>query len=293
VTPTTVLAAVAGAMVSAGMVLVVVGLVPTTTPLRVREPRTRPARRGAWARWRWGLAAGAGLLGWVLTGWPVAFPAVAAGVLGLPVLLGTAAQAARGIDRVEAVEDWTRRLADVLALGVGLEQAVIGSVRTAPDPIRGEVEELAARLAARWPTETALRGFADALADPAGDLVVAALILGDRRRGPGLARALASVADAVAEEVAVRRRIEADRAKPRATARAVTLITLGVVVFGLASGTYLAPYGTPLGQLVLAGIGAAFAASLLWMRSMTLTPAQPRLLAPGTSASVPAERGGR
>ena len=123
--------------------------------------------------------------------------------------------------------------------------------------------------------------------------MVAALILGDRRRGPGLARALASVADAVAEEVAVRRRIEADRAKPRATARAVTLITLGVVVFGLASGTYLAPYGTPLGQLVLAGIGAVFTASLLWMRSMTLTSAQPRVLAPAQPTSMPVSGGGR
>ena len=46
VTPTTVLAAVAGAMVAAGMVLVVVGLIPTTAPARVREPQDphRPAR---------------------------------------------------------------------------------------------------------------------------------------------------------------------------------------------------------------------------------------------------------
>ena len=52
----------------------------------------------------------------------------------------------------------------------------------------------------------------------------------------------------------MRRKVEAERAKPRATARAVTLITLGVVLVGALNGTYLAPYGTPLGQLVLAVI---------------------------------------
>ena len=97
-----------------------------------------------------------------------------------------------------------------------------------------EVSALAARLAARWPTETALRAFADDLDDATGDLVVATLILGARRRGPGLARVLTAVADSVAEEVAMRRKVEAERAKPRTTARAVTLITLGVVAVGVA-----------------------------------------------------------
>ena len=136
------------------------------------------------------------------------------------------------------------------------------------------------RLTARWPTETALRAFADDLGDATGDLAVAALILGHHRRGPGLARALTAVADSVAQEVAMRRRVEADRAKPRATARAVTLITLGVVAVGALNKTYLAPYGTPLGQLVLAGIAVAFVAALAWMRALTLSRPTPRLLAP-------------
>ena len=96
-----------------------------------------------------------------------------------------------------------------------------------------------------------MRAFADDLDDATGDLIVATLILGARRRGPGLARVLSAVADSVAEEVAMRRKVEAERAKPRTTARAVTLITLGVVAVGSLNGTYLAPYRTLLGQLVL------------------------------------------
>ena len=70
----------------------------------------------------------------------------------------------------------------------------------------------------------------------------------------------------------MRRRVEADRARPRATARAVTVITLLVVGVGLANGGYLAPYSTPLGQLVLVGVTALFVAALAWMRAMTHCP---------------------
>ena len=167
-------------------------------------------------------------------------------------------------------------------VGVGLEQAITTSLRSVPEAIRPEVATLAARLGARWPTESALRAFADDLGDATGDLVVASLILGHRRRGPGLANALTAVANSVAEEVSMRRRVEADRAKPRATARAVTLITLGVVALGMLNKTYLAPYGTALGQLVLLTVAGLFIGALAWMRALTLSAPAPRLLAPTT-----------
>jgi Flp pilus assembly protein TadB len=206
-------------------------------------------------------------------------------VVGLPSLLTTARTANRSIERIEAVEEWARRLADILSVGVGLEQAVTTSVRTVPDPIRSEVTTLTARLNARMPTEQALRLFADDLNDATGDLVVAALLLGHRRRGPGLARTLSSVADAVADEVATRRRIEADRAKPRTTARAVTLITISVACLGMLNREYVEPYGTPLGQLALLAIVGMFVGSLVWMRSLTLGKPQPRLIASAREGS--------
>ena len=177
-----------------------------------------------------------------------------------------------------ALEDWTRRLSDVLTVGVGLEQAITASLRTTPAAITTEVTALTARLGARWPTEAALRAFADELDDPTGDLVAAALILGARRRGPGLAAVLDGLAATVAEEVAMRRKVEADRARPRTTARWVTLITVGVVGLGALNGTYLRPYGTTIGQLVLAALGLAFAAALLWMRAISDGATDPRFL---------------
>lgn len=215
---------------------------------------------------------------WAVTRWPVAGLIVAAVLAGLPYLLGSAKVAARAIDRVEAIEEWTRRLADVLATGVGLEQALTASAASCPPPLRTEVGALVARLAARWPTEQALRAFADDLDDAAGDFVVASLLLASRRRGPGLAGVLTAVAGSVGDEVGSRRKVEAERAKPRSTARLVTLITLGVAAVLTLNGTYLAPYGDTLGQLVLAAIAGAFTGCLLWMRALTLTPPASRFL---------------
>jgi Flp pilus assembly protein TadB len=278
-TMTSLLGGLAGLLVVLGLITVVsagrrVPTAPAPTKVQTFTRRTRhtDSRRVT-------AAALVGATVWLLTGWPVAGLIAAAAVAGLPLLLSTSKVAARGISRLEAIEDWTRRLSDILVVGVGLEQAIATSLKSVPEPIRPEVSTLSARLVARVPTEEALRQFADELADPMGDFVVAALILGHRRRGPGLARALSSVADSVSEEVALRRRVEADRAKPRTTARAVTLITLGVVGVGAMNGAYIQPYGTAVGQLVLLSVTAMFIAALTWMRALTLSKPQPRLLA--------------
>jgi Flp pilus assembly protein TadB len=281
---TTLLAAIAGILTTTGILLAVVGARRTTRPARVRTVRVRGARSRVTTsrRTRVWIAGGVGLAVWAVSGWPVAGAIVTITVLGLPVLLGTGSVATRAIARIEAVEEWTRRVADVLVAGVGLEQALVASLATCPEPIRPEVAALCARLSARWTPEQALRAFADEVDDAAADLVAAALVLAARRRGPGLARVLTSVADSVAEEVVVRRKVEAERAKPRATARAVTLITLAVVAVGALNGTYLAPYATGFGQLVLAVIAAGFIACLAWMRALTLSAPEPRFLASRT-----------
>lgn len=274
--PEAILGGVAGLAVTSGLATCVAAWLPRTAVPAADKPKwIAPSADPR----KWGFAGAAALASWLVTGWPVVGLIVGAAVVGLPVLLGTAGSAARDIARVEAIEDWTRRLADILVVGVGLEQAVATSVRSTPEAIRVEVEALAARLSARWPTEAALRDFANDLADPAADLVVASLILGHRRRGPGLTRALSSVADSVGEEVAMRRRVEADRAKPRTTARAVTLITLSIAGLGALNPTYLRPYGTALGQLVLLAVATLFVGALTWMRSLTLSQPQARLLA--------------
>ena len=132
---------------------------------------------------------GAGVMAWLVTGWVLAVVAVPVAVVGLPILLSSGSAASR-IQRLEAMEEWTRSLSGVLTVGVGLEQALVATLRSTPAPIAPEVTRLVARLRARWVTEDALRAFADELDDSTGDLIAANLILGARRRGAGLSSVL-------------------------------------------------------------------------------------------------------
>ncbi len=265
------------ALVTAGGVALMIAAIVGWDPRPRMIARQQPG--WTWTSLRWPVSALAGAVTGAVTGWPALGLGAAAAVIALPAMAGAGAQAEEDIDRVEAVEEWIRRLADVLAIGVGLEQAIQTAARTAPAPIVDDVATLSARIAARTPTETALRRFADDLDDPSADLVVAALILASRRRGPGVAAALTAIADSVGEEVAARRRIEADRAKPRTTARAVTVITMAIIAAGLLNRTYTGPYGTFLGQVVLAATLGFFGAALWWMHSMTRSVQPARILA--------------
>lgn len=219
----------------------------------------------------------AGVLVWLLFGWPIAVLVLPVAVPGIPALLGGSAEGNR-IQRLEAMEEWTRALAGVLTVGVGLEQAIIATLRSTPDPIRREVATLVARLRARWPTPAALKAFADDLGDATGDQIAASLLLGSTRRGAGLASLLEGLAQTVADDVRIRRAIEADRAKPRSTARWITIITLVVLGLLTLNGDYIQPYRTGIGQLLLVLLLGGYVACLVWLRRMVQGTPLPRFI---------------
>ncbi len=269
---------VGGALVVIGVIGLVAGL--QRTPERPAAPR-RPGRLAGMRLSRRSqllLAAGSGpgVVVALVSGWLLALLVVPVAVVGLPVLL-TSDQVGT-IRRLEAMEEWIRSLSGVLTAGVGLEQALIVTLRSTPEPIRPEVSRLVARLRARWSTEAALREFADDLDDATGDLIAANLILGARRRGPGLASVLESLAESVAADVRSRRQVEADRAKPRTTARWVTIITIGVLVVLAFTGNYVDPYTTVFGQVILALLLGVYVAVLVWMRKMAAGKRLPRFI---------------
>lgn len=278
--------ALAGALVVGGLMALVAGLRPS--PVIERPSRSRTLRRVS-RQTRMLLLCGilAGVVAFLVTGWVLALVIVPVAFVGLPVLLSSSS-AAQSIQKLEAMEEWTRSLSGVLTVGVGLEQALVATLRSTPAAIAPEVTRLVARLRARWVTEDALRAFADELDDATGDLVAANLILGARRRGAGLASVLEGLAESVAADVRARRQVEADRAKPRATARWVTLISVGVLVVLSVSGEYVKPYQSPLGQIVLVSLLSAYVATLVWMKRMAAGRAVPRFLAP---APISAGRG--
>ena len=282
------LAGVCGALLVAGLLIGGYALTAPDAPPRPRHRRIRSTPqldRAASRRQRllWAAAAAATCGVWLASGWPVGGLLAGLTVAGVPWLLGQFSAGSAEVERLEALQEWVRRTSDVLAAGGGLEQTLIRSARTAPEPIGVQVATLTARLQARWPTDRALLAFADDLGDAAGDLVVAALLLGAELRGPGLARVLTELAHSLTEEVTMRRKVEADRAKPRANARWLLLITVAAAGLAALNGDYLAPYGSGVGQLVLAAIAGMIVGCLLWMRRLTAPAVTPRFLVDDTS----------
>lgn len=277
----TLLVAVAGALVAGGLLALVAGLLARPVPpARPQRHSTRRLRMSQRTRMLSGVGLGLGALVAVLTGWVIALAIAPLALAGIPVLLA-APPAQREVARLEAMEEWVRTVSGTLGAGVGLEQALLRSLRSTPEPIKPEVTRLAGRLRARWATEDALRAFADDLDDPTGDLIAANLALGARRRGGGLTTVLGALAESVGEDVRARREIESDRAKPRSNARLITGITLAVLVFLSLSGDYIAPYGTPVGQILLGTFLAMYVGMLIWLRKMAQGKVMPRFI--GTS----------
>lgn len=277
-----IIAATAGALIVAGLL----GLAAEVAGVEIVPRR---ARRNVVARASWWqratlrtrrlivAAAVVGVVLWLLTGWVLAVVLVPVAVLLVPWLM-SAPEGARDIERLEALEEWTRALSGILTSGQGVEQALIASVRSTPDAIQPEITRLAARLRARWATEAALRALADELDDATGDLIAANLMLAARRRTAGVARVLESLAESVAADVRARREIEADRAKPRSTARWVTIGTVGMLVYLSFTGDFVAPYGTALGQVLLALYLSAYLGALVWMKRMARGRPLPRFI---------------
>jgi len=293
----TVLVLLLAAGVAGGLLLVATALVPAWRPdprnaVRWRRRRRRPSsvterRRQDWQRGRRAvLAVGSGLLILLYLRIPATALLVATLAWLTPTLLGGAAEAEASIARLEALADWTRRVADLMSSGAGLEQAMEASLSSCPPPITTEVGALVARLTARWTAADALRAFADDLVD--ADEVVGALILAaDVARGAGLRQALIALAEATEARVRARREVEADRAKPRSGARTVMIIIgVSLAAVMLLGRQFLIPYRSLMGEIVLVVDGALFLAALWWMRTLSRTPPEPRLLPPSTGPAA-------
>ncbi|MEV0168983.1 type II secretion system F family protein [Nonomuraea fuscirosea] len=273
------LAALAGAALIAGPLLAFAG--SRHVPVRPPRPPRRRIPRAAVMPFAYGTTALC--VTWWLTGWPVAAAGVAAGAITLPRML-TNRDTVRRIERLEALEAWIRHLADVLGGSAGIEEALRSSADHPPAPIATEVRALARRLSYRTPTEQALRAFADDLADPTGDMIAGALILACRARGQGLREVLQRLARTVAKDVAARREIDAERATHRVTARWVVGALLGYTGFALLNTTYVSPFGTLGGQLVLAIVIGLYAGAFVWLHRLARPPKGHRFLNAGESS---------
>lgn len=255
------------------------GIEPASTQER------RPSLRGQSAAPGWpspqrlrlgAVALGAGAVAYLVTRWPMAVPICVLAVLGSEGLGGGSGK--KVVSRLEAIATWTEMLRDTLSSAAGLNQALLATAVTAPEPIRLAVTRLAARVTSGVPLVSALVAYGEELADPAADTVVACLVMAATERAQRLNDLLGAMAAATREEVDMRLRIESSRASGRTAVRTVTGFSLGFfLLMALFARSYMSPYSTAGGQLVLGVVALLFGLGLMLMARMVRPAAFARL----------------
>ena len=289
-TGTVAFAAVLGAGVGLGLLLILRGLLGPNASQEDACAGGESASRRRLSRWqqrrrpvdgrRVALCVAVALTVGVVTRWPVA--AALAGVAGwaLPTLIGPDRDHKRRLARIEAVATWTESLRDTLGAAAGLEQAITATATLAPEAIRDEVTALAGRLRRGDRLADALQGFAADLDDPTGDLVVTALVMAAERNARHIGELLSSLATAARDQASLRMRVVAGRARVRTSSRVITAVTLtmagGLV---LLNRRYLTPYDTVSGQLLLLVVGGFFAFGFAWLSRISRIAEPDRVLA--------------
>jgi Flp pilus assembly protein TadB len=280
------LAAAIGALIGCGVFLLVAalrGLPPRPPGSRShsleRRFRELISTRGA-------VALIAGILALMATRWVVAGIGVALLVLGWRSL-GGAASERKAMAKLEGLATWTESLRDTIAGAVGLEQAIPASLRVAAPSLLVPLERLVGRLHTRVPMPDALRMFADELDDPGADLIIAALIINSRLRGPGLRDLLGALSASVREELDMRRKVNAERRSTRRSAQIVVGVSVGLaLLLGVFNHGYVQVYDSVAGQVVLIVIVALYAAGFIWIRKLARFDVPERLLSGPSAAAV-------
>lgn len=173
------------------------------------------------------------------------------------------------LERVEALATWTEQLRDVLMAGDQPIGAIQATVSTCPEPVRPQVRALAARLG-RQPEQVVLRQFADELDDPTADLVAAGLLVA-LTKGGRAERVLSSLAQQARHQAERRKLLEAEREPARREVWWVTGLMTMQLLGGLlfARSSYLAPYRTFTGQVVLGVLLAAFLGLIIYVQRLS------------------------
>ena len=277
----TLLLAVSGALIGAGLALAVSTRLPGLHIPALRRGQDPAAHTGSGAVTprRVALVLSAALAVYLLTGWPVGALLGAAAAWFLPTLLGPDRDHARRLALIDAVAAFTEMLRDTLTASAGLNQALTVASQHAPAPIRPAAQHMAEQLWERdATTRQALHAFADEIADPTCDLVALALASASEHPTRDLAGLLSSLATTAREQAAMRTRIAVARARTRTAVRIVTGTTLALAaVLLVADRHYLAPYNTAAGQLTLLITGALFGLGFSWLRKLGTVPQPGRL----------------
>ena len=174
---------------------------------------------------------------------------------------------------VEGIATFAELLRDSVSSAAGLEQAIRTVAGSVPQVIRPAVVRLTADM--RYGrTEDALRQFAEEVAHPTSDFVVAALLTAVQHQTRDLSGLLTQLSDSARDECRLYMRVWVSRARTRSAVRIVgASLAAFVGALFLFSPAYLAPYASMTGAVALVVVACGFASGLYLLdRMATFSP---------------------
>lgn len=179
---------------------------------------------------------------------------------------------------IEAVAVFTEHLRDTIASSAGIEQAIAATLDACPIAIEPQLRRLVADMQ-YGSLGDGLRRFADELAHPLSDFVVAALLSTIENRSRDLSGLLTQLSSSAREECRLHLRVWVSRSRTRSAVRIVggSLLTF-VMGLALFDAEYLAPYATASGVVVLAVVCSGFGTGLWLLHRMSQFETPVRLI---------------
>ncbi len=179
---------------------------------------------------------------------------------------------------VEALAVWIEQLRDTMAGARGLEQAIAATSETAPVLLRPSVIRLADRLD-HESLSTSARTFAEEVDNSLADFVVAVLVTASQQQVRDVGAVLGQLSECCRDEVKMRTRVWVSRARTRSAVRIIVgvLIIFMTGLFAL-NRSYLEPYGTGSGIVVLMIVVGLFMGALFSMNRLSKFEAPARFV---------------
>lgn len=223
-------------------------------------------------------AAVLGLATQLVLAWPMV--ALAAFLVGLTLpawYITNRAQRDRTA-RQAALADAVDSLRSAVRSGMSIEEALGSLARNGPEPLRPPLSDLARDLRVSS-FEEAIHRTRERIADPAFDMVAAALVMSHRVGGRNLSTVLEALSRAVRQTLRVEQELRAHQQKNVLSARIIAALPLGLilVIRGL-NPTYLDVFSSPGGQGVLALCLLSVAIGYAGMLRATRLPGEARVL---------------
>jgi tight adherence protein B len=179
---------------------------------------------------------------------------------------------------VRSIAVWTENLRDAISASSGLEQAITSTAAQAPAAIEVHIHRLVGSMKYR-PLDECLRDFANSLANPTSDFVVTALLVSLKHQTRDIAALLTHLSECARSECDLYMRVWVSRARARTSVRiinsAVLIFSLGLA---LLNPTYIRPFFTAPGFLVLMLVIISFVAGLMWLHQITTLDTSHRFL---------------